>query len=216
MTATVMERWNPRARPLGPYMGTSMSGTDFRQQIFLSILVRPPAENILSSRPGSSHDRRAQRLSWMAVASTRPMRKCVSRPLLDGPEHGGTLGRVGIHRRVRAVRPAASRDRGPRRNLYNAHNTTRGMSLRDAKETFGWTSARTNCRVEQTWCDEGCDRRRQKSPTPVRCSSGLVLWHIADIGSISDGRTQSVLSVLRLWVSPIGNRGSGHKHHLES
>jgi hypothetical protein len=53
----------------------------------------------------------------MAVAPRRPMRKCVSRPLLDGPEHGGTLGRVGIKPGPGGVRPA---------DLYNEHNTTRG------------------------------------------------------------------------------------------
>ena len=65
----VRQRWRrshirARLAHMSPCMGLSMSSTNFEQWHLFSFLsypfVRPPAEPILSSRPGGSHGRRAQ------------------------------------------------------------------------------------------------------------------------------------------------------------
>src|SRR5262249_24174603 len=99
-----------------PYMGTSKSSAEFQQQIFFSIRLFDPLRSILSSRPASSHGRRAQGRSRMAVAPRRPCANAFPGHSLTAPSTAARSGRVGIKPEP-GVRPA---------DLYNEHNTIRG------------------------------------------------------------------------------------------
>jgi hypothetical protein len=80
-----------------PSMGTSMSSTDFQQRIpFFLSFCSTPAEPILSSRPAPLMAA-ARRVGQGWPSPSRLTRVGISRPLLDRPEHGGRLGRVGIN-----------------------------------------------------------------------------------------------------------------------
>jgi hypothetical protein len=77
-----------------------MSSTDFQQWHVSSFLpypfVRPLAEPSLRPDPQSLMPAARRGESRMAVAQVVQLRVGTSRPLLDGPEHGGRLGLVGF------------------------------------------------------------------------------------------------------------------------
>jgi len=79
-------------------MGLSKSSANFEQQHLSSFLsypfVRPPSG--ASFRPDLRSRRAAARRGGQGWPSpSRSSTRSISRPLLDGPEHGGRLGRVG-------------------------------------------------------------------------------------------------------------------------
>ena len=77
-------------------MGLFLSSLSAGAHLFSSSVSLFDLEPVSSPRPTSPRRCRAQGLSRLAVAPTLPRAPIIARPYLDGSEHDGTLGVVGM------------------------------------------------------------------------------------------------------------------------